>query len=276
MKAILFSMVVLGIGCAQVSKKAEPNPLTVLLEKQAEWQTTENGLRNQLQEAVRVAEEAERRALGVSNDAKDVELHLERLEAEANKLRNHAQAEAAARRQMEAKVRELEQHAARMEEESKQLRANAKAEGSARQQAMARLKKLEQHTARQQAEANKLREHAKAEDAARQQAQARIGQLEKFAAGLKLQLETNKKLQHHAKAEAAARQKAISRSHQLERKIALLQRQLGEAHRMTEAFATQTKLLLELYSAPAPCKPAAKTGNCRDQNCRHRQQAPRR
>ena len=220
-------MVVLGIGCAQVSKKAEPNPLTVLLEKQAEWQTTENGLRNQLQEAVRAAEEAERRALDVSNDAKDVELHLERLEAEANKLRNHAQAEAAARRQMEAKVRELEQHAARMEEESKQLRANAKAEGSARQQAMARLNKLEQHTARQQAE-------------------------------------------------AAARQKAISRSHQLERKIALLQRQLGEAHRMTEAFATQTKLLLELYSAPAPCKPAAKTGNCRDQNCRHRQWTPRR
>tara|TARA_B100000686_G_scaffold351573_1_gene450743 strand:+ start:1721 stop:2437 length:717 start_codon:yes stop_codon:yes gene_type:complete len=238
MKAILFSMVVLGMGCAQVSKKAEPNPLTVLLKKQAEWQATENGLRNQLQEAVRAAEEAERRALDVSNDAKDVELHLERLEAEANKLRNHTQAEAAARRQVEAKFRELEQHAARMEEESKQLRANANAEGSARQQAMARLKELEQHTARQQAEANKLCEQAKAE--------------------------------------AAARQKAISRSHQLERKIALLQRQLGEAHRMTEAFAAQTKLLLELYSAPAPCKPAAKTGNCRGQNCRHRQRAPRR
>ena len=59
MKALLFSFVVLALGCAQVPKKEEPNPLTILLEKQADWLAKENDLRDQLRAAVRTGEEAE-------------------------------------------------------------------------------------------------------------------------------------------------------------------------------------------------------------------------
>jgi phage shock protein A len=168
MKALLFSFVVLALGCSQVPKKEEPNPLTVLLEKQADWLAKENDLRDQLREAVRTSEEAERRALNIANDAKDLEEHVEWLQAENKKLHGHAQAESVARHQAQARIQELEQH------------------------------------------------------------------------------------------------------------LKGLKRQLGEAHRMTEAFADQTDLLLQLLSSPREHKPAAKAGICRDKNCRHQHRTPRR
>jgi chromosome segregation ATPase len=103
---------------------------------------------------------------------------------------------------------------------------------------MARLRELERHTGRLQAESNNLRAHAKAVGTARQQAQTRIGQLEQHLKGLK--------------------------------------RQLDEAHRMTEAFAGQTDLLLQLLSSPREHKSAAKAEICRDKNCRHQHRTPRR
>ena len=168
MKAVLFSFVVLSLGCSQVPKKEEPNPLTVLLKKQADWLAKENDLRDQLREAVRTSEEAERRALNIADDAKDLEKHVEWLQAENKKLHGHAQVESVARHQAQARIQELEQHLKR------------------------------------------------------------------------------------------------------------LKRQLGEAHRMTEAFSVQTDLLLQLLSSPGAHKPAAKAGNCRDKNCRHQHRTPRR
>ncbi len=149
-------------------KKEEPTPLAVLLEKQANWQAKENDLRDQLREAVRTGEEAERRALNIANDTKDLEEHVEWLQAENKKLHGHAQAEAVVRHQAQARIQELEQH------------------------------------------------------------------------------------------------------------LKGLKRQLGEAHRMTEAFSVQTDLLLKLLSSPGAHKPAAKAGNCRDKNCRHQHRTPRR
>ena len=168
MKALLFSFVVLALGCAQVPKKEEPNPLTVLLEKQADWLAKENDLRDQLREALRTIEEAERRALNIANDAKDLEEHVEWLQAENKKLHGHAQAEVVARHQAQDRIQELEQH------------------------------------------------------------------------------------------------------------LKGLKRQLGEAHRMTETFAGQTDLLLQLLSPPREHKPAAKAGICRDKNCRRQYRIPRR
>ena len=110
MKALLFSFVILALGCTQVPKKEEPNPLTILLEKQADWLAKENDLRDQLREAVRTGEEAERRALNIANDAKDLEERVEWLQAENKKLHGHAQVESVARHQAQARIQELEQH----------------------------------------------------------------------------------------------------------------------------------------------------------------------
>ena len=238
MKAILFSFVVLALGCSQVPKKAEPNPLTILLEKQADWQSTENDLRNQRREALRAAEEAERRALDLANDSKDLELQAERLAAENKELRSHAKSEAATRQQAEARIRQLEQHAEALKGEFSKLSNHTKAEATGRQKAIVRLQELEQHAGRLQAETNKLREHAKAE--------------------------------------GAARKRFAERTHQLEKRVSLLQRQLGEAHKMTESFARQTSMLLKLLSAPTPRKPDAIADCSRGKNCRHHHRAPRR
>ena len=234
MKAILFSFVVLATGCALIPKKAAPNPLTVLLEKQAE-------LRDQQRKALRAAEEAERRALDLANDSKDLELQVERLVTKNKELRSLAQTESTTRQQAEAQIQQLEQHAVSL-----------------------------------QAEANKLRKHAKAEGAARQQAQVRIGQLEKHAADLQQQLKAIRKLHHHAKAKAIAQQRLTERTHQLEKKIALLHRNLEAAHQMTEAFSQQTAILLKLLSAPANNKPDAKADCARGRNYRFHSRAPRR
>ena len=193
MKAILFSFVVLAVGCAQIPKKAEPNPLTILLKKQAEWQATENGLRDQQRKALRAAEEAERRALDLANDSKDLELQVERLVTKNKELRSLAQTESTTRQQAEAQIQQLEQH--------------AKAEGAARQQAQVRISQLEKHAAdlQQQLKAiKKLKHHAKAKAIAQQRLTERTHQLEKKIALLHRNLEAA-----HQMTEAFSQQTAI-------------------------------------------------------------------
>ena len=268
MKAILFSLVVLGLGCAQVPKEPKPDPLTVLLEKQSDWQAEENELRAQLREAIRAGEEAERRAMDIANDAKDLEEHVERLQAESGKLRNHAQEEAAVRRQAEARLQQLQQHTERQQAEFQKLNGHAKAETKGRKQAEARFQELEQHTGRLQNEFNKLRAHAKATAEGRQKAMTRVQQLEKHAAGVQRQLAAAKKAQHHAQA-------VTERSQKLERKVALLQRQLNESYRMIEAFAAQTRMLIDLLATPPARNATAKPDQCRKEKCRQPHRARR-
>lgn len=266
MKAILFSLVVLGLGCAQVQKEPKPDPLTVLLEKQADWTAEENELRAQLREAIRAGEEAERRALDIANDAKDLEEHVERLQAETRKLRNHSQEEAAARRQAESR---LQQHSERQQAEFQKLHGHAKAEAKGRKQAEARLQELEQHTGRIQNEFNKLRTHAKAAAEGRQKAMARVQQLEKHAAGVQRQLAAAKKVHNHAQA-------AAERSHKLEQKNAVLQRQLNESYRMIEAFAAQTRMLIDLLTTQPSLKAKAQPDHCRNKKSRQPHRVPHR
>jgi chromosome segregation ATPase len=193
MKAILFSFVVLAVGCTQIPKKAAPNPLTVLLEKQAEWQATENGLRDHQRKALRAAEEAERRALDLANDSRDLKLQVERLATKNKELRSLAQTESTTRQQAEAQIQQLEQH--------------AKAEGAARQQAQVRIGQLEKHAAdlQQQLKAiKKLKHHAKAKAIAQQRLTERTHQLEKKIALLHRNLEAA-----HQMTEAFSQQTAI-------------------------------------------------------------------